>query len=556
MAKAYSYIRMSTPEQLKGDSVRRQQKATNDYVAEMGLELTDIIRDHGISAFKGKNAEFGELSEFLHLASLGMIEIGSFLIVESLDRLTRQNVFEAISLLNRIIQYGINVVTLIDRRIYSKESLAKNEADLMIASITMMRAHEESRTKSVRISAVWQNKRNQAKNGLIIRQKIPSWLKYSDDGKSYEVIEERAKIIREIFELSRDGWGAYSIAKLINERGMVSWGKSTMWQESYIKKILTNRSLLGEYQPHKVFNENQITKRVADGDVLLNYFPVIVDELLFSEARDSALKRRSSGKRRKGSNFPNLFSGILRCAGCKSGIRYMDKGAAPKGGRYLRCSKSILTRQCSAVSMHYDEIENILVNIIKDINFDMAVNGYEFEHELVLKKSKKIKNIKEVENIGIQINRIIDAIASLSESVELQLKLRNLTEYRQLLIDSNSELDFEISELSSFSTSNRSELLKKLNDETLSTEEKVLLRKKVSAEIKRFIKIIKLNPITKYEWEYEVQDGPRIDGVEIVVEYRNGNWQHFDSTERQETFSKINSRFKILREKSKIDSLE
>ena len=144
----------------------------------------------------------------------------------------------------------------------------------------------------------------------------------------------------------------------------------------------------------------------------------------------------------------------------------------------------------------------------------------------------------------------------MSESVELQLKLRNLNEYRQLLIDANSKLDFEISELSSFSTSNRSELLRKLNDETLSTEEKVLLRKKVSAEIKRFIKIIKLNPITKYEWEYEVQDGPRIDGVEIVVEYRNGNWQHFDSTELQETFSKINSRFKIMREKSEIDSLE
>jgi len=426
MTKAYSYIRMSTPEQLKGDSVRRQLKSTNDYINEMGLELSDIISDHGVSAFKGKNSEFGALSEFLRLAEAGLIEKGSFLIVESLDRLTRQNIFEAISLLHKIIRYGINLVTLIDRRIYSAESIEHNQSDLMIASITMMRAHEESRTKSIRISAVWQNKRNQAKSGGIIRQKIPSWLKYSKDGKSIEVVEERARIINEIFELCRDGWGSYSITKLLNERGIKTWGKSDIWQESYVKKILINRSLIGEYQPYKVFNENQLKKRVADGTALSNYFPVVVDEVLFSEARDSSKKRRNSGKGRKGYNFPNLFSGILRCSVCQSGIRYMDKGAPPKGARYLRCSKSILTRQCSAVSMRYEEIENILVNIIKEINFDIAMNGYEFEHELFLKKSSIIKNKNEIENIGIQITRIIDAIALFSDSIELQMKLRLL----------------------------------------------------------------------------------------------------------------------------------
>ena len=382
MAKAYSYIRMSTPEQLKGDSVRRQLKSTNEYINEMGLELTDIISDHGVSAFKGKNAEFGALSEFLRLAETGLIEKGSYLIVESLDRLTRQNVFEAISLLHKIIRYGINVVTLIDKRIYSAESIEQNQSDLMIASITMMRSHEESRTKSVRISAVWQNKRNQAKNGGIIRQKIPSWLRYSNDGNSFEVLDERAKIIKEIFELCRDGWGAYSITKLLNERGIKTWGKSDIWQESYIKKLLTNRSLLGEYQPYKVFNDSQLKKRVADGEVLNKYFPSIIDEVLFNEARDSAQKRRNTGKGRKGYNFPNLFSGILKCSHCGSGIRYMDKGPLPKGGQYLRCSKSILTRQCPANALRYHVVEKILINIIREINFDSAVNGYEYEYDL------------------------------------------------------------------------------------------------------------------------------------------------------------------------------
>lgn len=292
MAKAYSYIRMSTPEQLKGDSVRRQQQATNDYIQDKGLELADIIRDHGVSAFKGKNVEFGALSEFLELATNGQIEAGSFLIVESLDRLTRQNVFDAISLLNRIIRLDVNVVTLTDKRVYSKSSIEENASDLMIASITMMRAHEESQTKSLRLSAAWQQKRKSARDGHITKQRIPLWLTFSSDGKHIEVIEPRAEIIREIFHLSRDGWGAYSIAKEFNRRGIDTWGRSSMWQESYIKKLLHNRSLLGDYQPHLVVSHSYLKKRTPDGKPILGYYPPVVDEVLFEEANESIVDCR------------------------------------------------------------------------------------------------------------------------------------------------------------------------------------------------------------------------------------------------------------------------
>ena len=83
-----------------------------------------------------------------------------------------------------------------------------------------------------------------------------------------------------------------------------------------------------------------------------------------------------------------------------------------------------------------------------------------------------------------------------------------------------------------------------------------MLRKKVAAEIKRFIKNIKLSSIIKYEWEHENNDGPRIDGIAITISYRNGNWQHFDSTDLDDTFGEISSKFKLLTEKSKIDALK
>src|SRR5262249_18517346 len=44
LPRAYSYIRMSTPEQRKGDSLRRQLNLSAEYAAKHSLELVDDAR--------------------------------------------------------------------------------------------------------------------------------------------------------------------------------------------------------------------------------------------------------------------------------------------------------------------------------------------------------------------------------------------------------------------------------------------------------------------------------------------------------------------------------
>ena len=52
--RAYSYIRMSTDVQLKGDSRRRQLEKSVEYATQNGLDLLDgsQLEDIGISAFR------------------------------------------------------------------------------------------------------------------------------------------------------------------------------------------------------------------------------------------------------------------------------------------------------------------------------------------------------------------------------------------------------------------------------------------------------------------------------------------------------------------------
>ena len=105
--KAYSYIRFRTPKQAQGDSYRRQLQQAMDYCAEHNLQLDDkTIDDFGTSAFRGANMTEGALGRFVDAVKHGEIEQGSYLLVESVDRLSRQAVEEALEQFLAIVRAG------------------------------------------------------------------------------------------------------------------------------------------------------------------------------------------------------------------------------------------------------------------------------------------------------------------------------------------------------------------------------------------------------------------------------------------------------------------
>jgi len=162
--KAYSYIRFSSPQQLKGDSLRRQLEASRAYAEAHDMILDDSLRDIGVSAFKGKNATEGALKKFIELLEAGRIEKVSVLILESLDRLSRQQVFTALGLFSSILSAGIEIVTLADNQHYTAASI-NDVGQIMFSLISMSRSHEESAVKSKRLAASWENRRKLAVEG-------------------------------------------------------------------------------------------------------------------------------------------------------------------------------------------------------------------------------------------------------------------------------------------------------------------------------------------------------------------------------------------------------
>src|ERR1022692_3130110 len=179
---AFSYLRFSTPEQSAGDSRRRQMAMAEKYAADHHLKLDQSLsfRDLGVSACRGKNAKEGALRAFLDAIEHNLVPPNSFLLVESLDRLSRDRILAAQGLFLQIVQAGVTIVTLVDQRSYSLESLNRNPLDLIISLVSMMRANEESEMKSRRIRAAFDIKRAH----LAERPwsgRCPGWLRLDKD---------------------------------------------------------------------------------------------------------------------------------------------------------------------------------------------------------------------------------------------------------------------------------------------------------------------------------------------------------------------------------------
>jgi len=69
----------------------------------------------------------------------------------------------------------------------------------------------------------------------------PGWLGLAEDRESFVYLPDRAKIVREIFDLSISGFGGYAIANLLNQKKIPGFGSSKRWDQSTIHNMLSSR---------------------------------------------------------------------------------------------------------------------------------------------------------------------------------------------------------------------------------------------------------------------------------------------------------------------------
>jgi DNA invertase Pin-like site-specific DNA recombinase len=361
---AYSYIRLSTEPQTRGHGRQRQLEQSAAYAEKHGLRLADDGEpfEDVMSAFRGAHLRQGKFGRFVERAKSGHIRAGSYLLVESLDRISREELRKSLRVFLDILDAGINLVTLQDEQVYTANDSTLDQFVRFAAHSS--RGHNESFTKSNRLLKSWANKRANIHEKKLTAL-CPGWLRLCPDGKNYEVIEERAAVIKSIFEDTAKGVGTHALVRKLNSAKTPTFGRSNWWHRSYILKILKNRAVLGEFQPCRMVDGK---KRKAVGEPIQAYFPHIIQEDLFRRAEHSRANRRKSGRGRKGDYFTNLFSGVASCWYCRSRMIIENKGPSPKGGRYLVCSAAREGEGCIRAGWRYEHFELSFLSFIEQLD--------------------------------------------------------------------------------------------------------------------------------------------------------------------------------------------
>lgn len=456
MKKVFVYHRVSSDQQLDGSGIARQAELLEGYLERTGIcaEMDDpapvVLSDQGVSAFKGLNISEGELGAWMEQVRNGMWD-SSILVVESIDRFSRQNPFDVMGYINALMAHNVAIHDVMANIVISRS----NSKDLPFVMMNAQRAYDESKYKSDRIRKGWAKKREHAFNkGTIVTNKRPQWIEVEND--KY-VLNHKAAVVKEIFSLYQTGMGCPTIAKQLQTKEGEQYKFNRPWTGELVHKILTNRRVTGKIFISEIIRnhddvENPVTQKKYDMDV----YPVVINEEEFELVQELLKSRRPNAGRvtvkKDGQEEvlikSNLFSGIARCTEC-GGPMYHNVVRAkrtPKKGdpkieeyRYIRCLNE-RDGLCENKAMTYETVERFVVEHLLGMDLSTVMKEQEFNPE--------------IEVLRIQIDQVKDQITNYENGIERRKSTGKPIsfEMREELDDAKSELERLLARQASLAT--------------------------------------------------------------------------------------------------------
>lgn len=372
----------------------------------MELDIALTMEDRGLSAFHRRNVTRGALGVFLAAVDDGAVPVGSVLVVEGLDRLSRAEPILAQAQLAQIINAGITVVTASDGHEYNRERLRSQPMDLVYSLLVMIRAYEESATKSTRVRAAI-HRECQAWiagtwRGVVRNGKDPHWVELVDG--RFRLLPARVAAVRRMVELFMAGHGGVGIVRQLQEEGLQLSHHGNGAQQIY--RIVRNRALIGD----KVLTVDGQEYRLA------GYYPPALPREQFDTLQALVDQRH----RRKGKgDITGLITGlgIARCGYCGEAMigqnlmtrRRRADGRPNNGHRRIICagySKNagcLVPGSCSVVP-----IEHALMHFCSDqMNLSRLMTPATAQDSLTAQLDDVRQSITATSG---QIERVMDAM--------------------------------------------------------------------------------------------------------------------------------------------------
>lgn len=259
--------------------------------------------------------------------------------------------------------------------------------------------------------------------GAFIGCKAPYGYKRDPGDKHHLVIDETVSyIVKEIFRLAADGVLPVNIARILNERRILTptlyrytntpyMNKDDItvnrkWTSATITKMLRNIVYLGHMAQGKTtkvsFKSNIVISNPKENwYISQNTHEALIDKETFNLASKKSKQRTCKAK----GSFKNIFSGIAVCADCgrsmsSVGTRKKDSVANLACGAYKQYGKT----KCTNHFIDYDILYSLVLNSIRDQFSVILTNesrekiikeaAYRLHTTPRLSKEKTIANLK------------------------------------------------------------------------------------------------------------------------------------------------------------------
>jgi hypothetical protein len=185
----------------------------------------------------------------------------------------------------------------------------------------------------------------------------PAWLRWNGTSKEFELIPDRASLVREVFAKAEEGWSLDRIAQGLNTSAVPTWDrgkrKAKFWRGARLRKMLLNRAAVGTLVMGKSEHDAETRKR---SDKVLgtveNYFPPVVERDVFDRV-DARLNSTAPRGRNAVRPVSSLVAGVAKCSHCGGSVIRVSKGEYV----YLICSWAHSKAGCKYQAVSYREVE-------------------------------------------------------------------------------------------------------------------------------------------------------------------------------------------------------
>lgn len=348
---AWSYERVSSSGQLDGDGLARQSSLFLPFCERHGLQPAPArLADAGVSAYSGAHRRRGTLGKFLADAAAGSIPAGSVLVLEDLDRFSREASSHAERLLLDLFDAGLALGVVRDDRVVDRNVY---DSDLSVRLQFLIRrdaAHDYSEKLGGRVSAAWSRRVDGAMAGRKLPQLRPFWCDW-DAATGDFVLNHHAEMVRLACDLATEGLGATRVAIELNRRGF----RTASWKLKHEPKEWTHVNAYHLTRMRQLIGEVTIKRKGQPDQVLPGYLPPLLTIAEFDAMQAQIrARRRHRGRVGRGKSVFNLLQGMIFCT-CGRPLTMSRRTVRGRLYEYLYCNRNRSGADCDMRFVRYDE---------------------------------------------------------------------------------------------------------------------------------------------------------------------------------------------------------